>query len=415
LADISGGKPFSTIEPRLRTLMQRHEGYAIRTGDTFYLVRTACNIGMRLLRERGDTPERRAATARDLARLALRFEPANVHGWALWSDALAAKGHMEAAELIDWEAIRRFPELPQQRTRLALLLSDRLNRPQEAEALLRETMQLFSNDAVARNQLALLLADKLGRPQQAESLLRETMRLFPDNVVAQTQFARVISRDSARLGEAIAILNEALAIEPTNRIAQNMKSRFEQGRTSRPPEAIAAAGVATPAPAAAEISELPPELAGTARLRRALFRVRTAAPKAREAAKREVETLLLEDENFAYARYVAAAAGVTEPAADDTLLAAAYLAAAREGAPTALLPVLERARGIDGVVIVIAGASRGDEHAAARLKVWLAEPANDLSPRDLGLRHVAAHANTPLPPDFVGDMLAASLGVALAA
>ena len=60
LADISAGLPFSTLEPRLNALMQRHERYATRTGDTFYLVRTACNIGMRLLRG-GDTPERRAA------------------------------------------------------------------------------------------------------------------------------------------------------------------------------------------------------------------------------------------------------------------------------------------------------------------------------------------------------------------
>jgi hypothetical protein len=45
----------------------------------------------------------------------------------------------------------------------------------------------------------------------------------------------------------------------------------------------------------------------------------------------------------------------------------------------------------------------------------MAEPANDLSPRDHGLRALAARAAAPLPPDFVGDMLAASLGTAMAA
>ena len=380
LEGMRDGEAFRALAPKIDAVVRKNERYAMRTGDTLYLVRTACNIGMRLLRQRGDAPERRAAKARELARLALRFEPANVYAWALWRDALADEGYLEAAELIGWETIRRFPENPQW-----------------------------------RNQLALLLADRLGRPQEAESLLRETMRLFSDNVVARTQLADVIGRDSARVGEAIAILNEALVIEPTNRIAQNMKRRFERGRTSRLPEAIAPPAVVAPAPAAAEVSDLPPELAGTARLRRALFHVRTAPTEAREAAKREVEALLQGDENFAYARYVAAAAGVTEPAADDTLLAAAYLAAAREGSATALQPVLERARGIDGVVIVMARASRGDEDAAARLKVWLAEPANDLSPRDLGLRDIAARAKAPLPTDLVGDMLAASLGVALAA
>jgi len=415
LEGMRDGEAFRALAPKIDAVVRKNERYAMRTGDTLYLVRTACNIGMRLLRQRGDAPERRAAKARELARLALRFEPANVYAWALWRDALADEGYLEAAELIGWETIRRFPENPQWRNQLALLLADRLGRPQEAESLLRETMRLFSDDVVARTQLALLLADRLGRPQEAESLLRETMRLFSDNVVARTQLADVIGRDSARVGEAIAILNEALVIEPTNRIAQNMKRRFERGRTSRLPEAIAPPAVVAPAPAAAEVSDLPPELAGTARLRRALFHVRTAPTEAREAAKREVEALLQGDENFAYARYVAAAAGVTEPAADDTLLAAAYLAAAREGSATALQPVLERARGIDGVVIVMARASRGDEDAAARLKVWLAEPANDLSPRDLGLRDIAARAKAPLPTDLVGDMLAASLGVALAA
>lgn len=418
LQDIRAGNAFSGIEQRLSILMRRHEGYATRTGDTFYLVRTACNIGMRLLRG-GDAPARRAAKARELARLALRFEPANLYAWALWRDALAEEGHLEAAELVGWETIRRFPEDPQRRNQLALLLADRLGRPHEAEALLRETMGLFPDYVITRNQLALLLADRLGRPQEAEALLRETMRLFPDDkmnmVVARNQLAQLVGRDAARLNEAIAILDEALAIDPRKHITQNMKGRFERGLTTRMSKPAAPVAALTPIPAGTDLSELSPDLAATARMRRALFRVRTASPEARGAAMREVETLLNEDENLAYGRYVAAAAGVREPAMDDTVIAAAFLAAARKGSAAALRPFLERAHGIEGAVIVMAGASQGDAEARARLDAWMAEPANDLSPRDLGLRVIASRATAPLPDDLVGDMLAASLGTAMAA
>ena len=50
-----------------------------------------------------------------------------------------------------------------------------------------------------------------------------------------------------------------------------------------------------------------------------------------------------------------------------------------------------------------------------RLKAWLAGPANDLSPRDHNLRVIAERVAGPMPIEFVGDMLAASLGTALAA
>jgi tetratricopeptide (TPR) repeat protein len=415
LADISAGRPFSTLEPRLNALMQRHERYATRTGDTFYLVRTACNVGMRLLRG-GDAPERRAAKARELAQLALRFEGAHVYAWALWRDALAAEGHLEAAELVGWERIRRFPEDPQARTQLALLLTDRLGRPQEAKVLLRETMELFSDNAATRNQLALLLAEKLEKPQEADKLLRETIRVFPDDhkngVIAHTQLANIVGRESARLKEAITLLDAALKIEPNNQIALSMKRRFETGKTSVSPRA---APQSPPAVSVGDAVGLPADLAASALMRRALFRFRTATENSRQDAKREVEAILIEDENLAYARYVAAATGIIKPTTDDSVPAAAYLAVAKEGTAKALQRLDTQLQGLDGIVISLAGASRGDEVAATRLKAWMAEPANDLSPRDHGLRVIAAHLAAPLPADFVGDMLAASLGTAIAA
>jgi len=318
-------RPLRVLAPQIDTVIRKNERYATRTGDTFYLVRTACNIGMRLLRG-GDVPERRAAKARELARVALRFEGANVYAWALWRDALAAEGKFEAAELLGWETVRRFPEDPQWRTQLALLLANRLDQAQKAEALLRETIVLFSHDpknsVFARCELALILADRLDRPQEAEVLLCETLKLFPNNVVAHTQLANVVGRDSARLKEAIALLDVALKIEPNDEIARSMRGRFERGQASGAPQP--APRVRPMAEAGAAV-DLPVDLAASARMRRALFRVRTASPDAREAAKNEVQTILSEDENLAYARYIAAAAEITEPTSDDSVPAVAYL------------------------------------------------------------------------------------------
>ena len=368
---------------------------------------------MRLLRG-GDVPERRAAKARNLAELALRFQRANVYAWALWRDALATEGNLEAAEFLGWETMRRFPEDPQWRTQLALLLADQLGRPQEAESLLREAVKLFPDHVVVHTQLALLLAERLDGPPEAKSLLREAVTLFPDNIVAPTQLANIIGRDPHRLKEAIAILDSALAKEPTDRIAQNMKLRFERGQTSAPPR-YSARAVSTPSASSTSDANLPVDVVNSARARRALFRVQTAAPDKREAAKREIEAMLYEDENLAYTRYVAAAAEVIEVAVDDTVIAVAYLAAARNDSNDALRAFNSRVQGLDGIVINLASASRGDEEAATRLKTWMAEPANDFSPRDHGLRAIGKRVSPPLPVNFVGDMLAASLGAVLAA
>ena len=411
LGDIEAKKPFSGLRPRLQALIAGHERYASITGDTFYLVRTACNIGTQLLRE-GDDFVRRATTARELAHLALHFEPANIYAWTLWRKALAAEGHAEAAELVGWETIRRFPEDPQWRSELASLL-DQFGRPQEAEALLHETLKLFPDDVIVAIQLAQLLVDQLDRPQEAEALLQGTLKLFPNNVVARTQLAEIVGREAKRLKEAIAVLDDTLKIAPTDQIAQSMKHRFERGQTSSAPQP-AALTRPTAAVTAASV-DLPVDLAASARMRRALFRVQTAAQDAREAAKEKVQAILNEDENLAYARYVAVAAGITEPASDDSVHAVAYLAAVRNGSDEAMQRFSTQWHGLDGVVISLASASRGDEEAATRLKAWMVEPANDLSAREKSIRIRAQQVTSPLRADFVADMLAASLGIAMAA
>lgn len=160
------------LAPRIERLMQAHRRYADTTGDVFYLVRTACNVGMRLIKS-GDDSERQArgSQAVSLAKLAFEYDPVNVFAWSLMRDALAHSGRVRDAELVGWEAIRRFPENEQWRTQLATVLAEQAGKPLEAAALLREAILLFPAHPFSRSQLATILADDLNESAQAEEVL----------------------------------------------------------------------------------------------------------------------------------------------------------------------------------------------------------------------------------------------------
>lgn len=174
LRDIGGA--LTNLAPRIDTLMNGHRRYADTTGDVFYLVRTACNVGMRLL-ENGPQTEKveRGALAVSLATLAFDYDPVNVFAWSLMRDALAAAGRIADAELVGWEAIRRFPEDLQWRTQLATVLTVYSGKAEEAAALLRETTALFPEEPYARNQLATVLADDLRRTADARDILNNAI------------------------------------------------------------------------------------------------------------------------------------------------------------------------------------------------------------------------------------------------
>lgn len=169
---ISADQPLDRIRSKIETLMRRQQRYADISGDVFYLVRTACNFGMRLL-ENGPGKERveRGRLAESLAALAFEYDPVDVFAWSLMRDAMAAAGRVADAELVGWEAIRRFPENCQWRTQLATVLAVHSGKAEEAAALLHETLTLFPDDPFARNQLATVLADDLQRDNDARDIL----------------------------------------------------------------------------------------------------------------------------------------------------------------------------------------------------------------------------------------------------
>lgn len=189
LRDIA--KPVDEISARLDRMMEAYVHHAERSGDVFYLVRTACNVGKRLLSTGAEAERRtRAAKALGLAEIASMHEPSNVYAWALRRDALAGMGRTRDAVLVGWETIRLFPENPQWRSQLALLISD-LGDIDEARALLHETIALFPDDVVAMCQAASVEADDFGDHDEARRLLGQVLEIDPNDEIAERYLTRL--------------------------------------------------------------------------------------------------------------------------------------------------------------------------------------------------------------------------------
>lgn len=243
-----------TVRDRAIALVDERERYARLTGITEYLVKTACNLGNRILRLPNAPVDERAAVALKFALSTLRWELHGPHGWSLWRDALAARGDPEGAEIIAWDSIRRFPDNARFANDLARMWLEE-HRWKHAEALLRDTIERTGNvvasDMLAqllmrspsrhgeaeailraaieqtnflgsRNLLAALLMRNRAKWDDAEILLRGTIEHSDDGVdlkanqSARNMLAALLMKDVSRHGEAETILKETLQRGPNN-------------------------------------------------------------------------------------------------------------------------------------------------------------------------------------------------------
>lgn len=157
--------------------------YAEATGDAYFLVRSACNLGKELI---AWAPGHALAWARE----ALRWSPTHEPAWDMRGRALVRLGRDDLAETVYWEAIRRLPDKPLVRCQLGLLLQG-LGRMAEAEALFREAHAVDSRDEVAYVELAQLLA-RTGREPEAEQVLRRGLGELPDNPIIPYTLASLL-------------------------------------------------------------------------------------------------------------------------------------------------------------------------------------------------------------------------------
>ena len=215
-------------------------------------------------------------------------------------DALAASGRLTDAELVGWEAIRRFPENVRWRTQLAAMLAMHAGKAEEAEALLRETVELFPGETRARALLATVLSDDLHRVEEALEVLDEA-------------------------------LGDGVADDATRRLSRKLgKGRALRGSGQRP-RSVADDG---------SVLELPPGAA-----RRQLFLYETGA-----TSDDAMRSFLAEMPTDSYAVYVANRIGLSGVPLK-TNFALAFEDALRQAELSALHALLAKARPIDKAVV----------------------------------------------------------------
>ncbi|WP_133511502.1 tetratricopeptide repeat protein [Candidatus Thiosymbion oneisti] len=189
----------AAIKSQLEAHFDQHRQYCRETGDSFYLVRTFCNLGDRLL---GPDP----IWARALAHEAARWNPQNPYAWSLLARALEAEGDWHRAQAVYWHARRRFPHDEQSHNQLAHALV--LHGDVElGEAVYRAAIRLFPDNPVCRADLAhtLRITD---RRDQAVAVYREAQQQFPRDPATICGLADTLI-DLARLDEAEEVLDRA--------------------------------------------------------------------------------------------------------------------------------------------------------------------------------------------------------------
>ena len=192
-----------TVKAQLQAFLDRHRHYCRESGDTFYLVRTFCNVGDRLL-------EPDPTWARELIHEAARWNPQNPYPWSLLARALEAKGDWHRAQAVYWHARRRFPHDNKRHNQLAhaLILH---GEAELGEAVYRATMRLFPDDPFCRADLAhtLRITD---RGERAVEVYREAQRHFSRNPAIVIGLSDTLI-DLERFGEAEDVLDWADQID----------------------------------------------------------------------------------------------------------------------------------------------------------------------------------------------------------
>ena len=219
--------PFERVEPLIDRLIQGHRRYLHATGHSYYFVRAIHALGQALIEKCGDAIHVRARKAQLLAREGLKWEPYDCHLWGLWRDALVAEDMPEAAELVGWECVRRDPANVDARNQLATLLANSLGKLDEAETLLRETIEKFPDDAVARSELAELLIFE-DRIAEAASFLDAAF----DSGFSEATFsarARIYSYEN-RPDDARRIIETGLKLDPYSVVLNGFVQRLSEGK-----------------------------------------------------------------------------------------------------------------------------------------------------------------------------------------
>lgn len=294
------GDPIDTIEPEIRNEIAARVRFAEVTGLHYYLTSTCCNLGMRLIEAASPSESlARGRLAAELALTTLRWSVDDPFGWALWRDALEMQGAYEAAELVGWEAVRRYPENVQFRGQLGMLLY-RMGRVKEARDVMADTLKRFPQNDVARCAMAeaMIAADQV---DEAEVLLKAFLGLATE-ATCYSVLARIAAH---KYGAAAAI----------DYLHQGLRRHPESIELQRQLDAVSGGGDLTLVAAQFRLPEstkasslnvvLPRSTSRGGKLRRIGSRLAGIMdPAAAQESLREVREVLRDAPNHEYGRYL---------------------------------------------------------------------------------------------------------------
>ncbi len=217
----------TAVRPQLQAHLDDQRHYCRESGDNFYLVRTFCNVGDRLL---GPDP----TWARDLAHEAARWNPQDHYPWSLLARALEAEGDWHRAQAVYWHARRRFPHNVHSHSQLAHALIVHGD-VELGEAVYGTAIGLFPSNPYCRADLAHTLRVS-GRRERAVEVYREAQQHFPQDPAIIVGLVNTLI-DLERLGEAEAVLDWADQLGMDERSAakrEQVQRRLQQAQNGQP-------------------------------------------------------------------------------------------------------------------------------------------------------------------------------------
>jgi hypothetical protein len=275
------------------------------------------------------------AKAEMVSRLGLKWRPFDPYLWTLWADALEAAGAIKASEVVRWEQVRRFPFDVDGQNQLAEFLIA-LDRLAEADSMVEQSFSGGLGD-VATHSLRIRLALYLRGIDAAQEAATIGLSLYPDDN----------------------LLNDLSLILSSGRKDQIwLVSLHYQARPIAPAEAAEAA--------------VTDHLIEFRQLARGRMLSNSLTLEDKDAALNEVQNLLKEEPEFAYAQLLAARIGAWERSSQSLPTFAGAFEDALNKEDRSLLEQLAEQAPRLAALILLARAIFGDIDAQTRITEWLA-------------------------------------------
>jgi FkbM family methyltransferase len=160
----------------------------------------------------------RSAEAEDAYRRAIELDPDNAASHNQLGSLLNNDGRPDEAEAAYRRAIELAPDYADAHNNLGILFKDAENR-EDAEAAYRRALELNPGFAEAHNNLGILLLED-ERFAEAEAALRRALELKPDFPDVHSNLGNVL-KQTKRLAEAETCYRRAMELKPTDATAHN--------------------------------------------------------------------------------------------------------------------------------------------------------------------------------------------------